>query len=227
MSSVLCLRGSIRRAFREGGILVETLIPLIGLAVVSWLVWDFWRTSPSRVRQDRTSTTTSRASSTSHQRSSSGLPPEFDDLDYVLEWFESDDGQGYVLQRLRDRQRKSWQKLDPDNGLYAFYVRLDPELGDDLHDPRFDPGSPLSMRTEERAGEEIVSVWDEDDEIRLGWVSVGDEERVRGMLENAEDPEFMVMWERREAGKRKQVRALLATGDHVIGMLERGQELPG
>lgn len=204
---------------------MEIVGVLLGLGVLGWLAWDFWRTSLNRVDRNRTPSGRSH-SSPSNRRSKSNLPDEFDDLDYVLEWFEASDGQGYVLQRLRDRQRRSWQKLDPENGLYAFYVRLDSDLDDDLYDSRFDPGTPLVLRTEERAGEEILSVWSEDEEIRLGWVSVGDDDRVRQMLQGADDPEFMVMWERREGGKRKQVRALLATGDHVIGMLERGQELP-
>lgn len=144
----------------------------------------------------------------------------------MLEWFKSDDGQGYVLHRLRDDQRLSWQKLDPEDGLYAFYVRLDSELGDAVQIPRFDPGSPLQLRREDRKGEEVFSVWDEQGELRLGWVTVGDEARVQEIWERSDDPQFLVMWERlRDDGARKQVRALLAEERWTIEKTREGERL--
>lgn len=202
---------------------MEAVAVLIFLALVAWVAWDFWRTSPSRARRSRKKVKVGEVRR--REPTEPDLPPELDGLDYVLEWFESDDGRGYILQRLRDRQRLSWQKLDPEKGLYAFYVRLASDLGDALHDNRFDPGSPLTLRTEEKAGEEVYSVWDESGEVQLGWVGVGDEERVRRMCERDSDPNFIVMWERLEGGRRKQVRALLAVGDAEIGKLRPGQRL--
>lgn len=176
---------------------------------------------PGTGRRSRSATRGERGASPSLD-----LPPELDGVDFVLEWFKSDDGQGYVLHRLRDDQRLSWQKLDPEDGLYAFYVRLDSELGDAVQIPRFDPGSPLQLRREDRKGEEVFSVWDEQGELRLGWVTVGDEARVQEIWERSDDPQFLVMWERlRDDGARKQVRALLAEERWTIEKTREGERL--
>lgn len=191
---------------------MEALAVLIGVAVIGWFVWDLRRTSPNRGASSRARTEDTRpVASTSRQRDvTRDLPPKLEDVDYVLQWFESEDGKGYTLHRLRDDQRLSWQKLDPEEGLYAFYVRLDSDLGDAVQIPRFGPGSPLQLRREIRKGDEVFSVWGNEGDLRLGWVMVGDEARVRKIWERSDDPHLLAMWERlREDKARKQVRALL------------------
>lgn len=201
---------------------METLASLLGLAMVAWFVWAVWTTITGGKSRTKTTTRRRRRSNPAPPE----LPPRFDDVDYMLEWFEGDDGQGYILQRLRDRQRLSWQKLDPEDGLYAFYVRVHEDLGDGITDERFDPGSRLTLNEDERAGESVLSVWDEDGDVQLGWVSVGDHSRVREMVDGEDDPLFLVMWERMKNGSRKQVRALLATGGDLIGKLPPGERIP-
>lgn len=116
---------------------------------------------------------------------------------YALEWRDdSGYGSGYVVKRLADRQRLSWQTLPVGDGLRAFNVAGTSHRQKAVGNHRFGPGSRLVLVREpdNEHDPDAVAVWSEDRKLMAGYVPREMARRVWKDATAEPPPRVISMW---------------------------------
>jgi hypothetical protein len=148
-----------------------------------------------------------------------GVAPLHDTgLEYRLVPLDTNDGAGFVVERIEDKQRLLWSALPKSDGLRAFNVAGVSHRRDVLQQPEFAPGSVVELIPEpdNEHDPNAVGVWDEDGAVQVGWVPREDAKAVSRWIGRDEGLTAIVMWEHTEGGTRRGIRVLIATAEAAI-----------
>lgn len=187
---------------------METLAGLAVLALLSWIVWQWWKTKTHEPK----------GTVTSYDGPSEQAGRE--EEDYVLEWFEAEAGRGYVVKRASDGQRLRWQTLPRSKGMEAVRVAGVSHRADALQKDAFAPGSELKLVREpdNPHDENAVAVFDAEERHQVGYVPAEEAPRIARRLDAGEDLRCFSMFEVLDGGERVALRVLLVDeGVHVLG----------
>jgi len=132
-------------------------------------------------------------------------------IDYELVHFSKAGGNGYVVQRIRDKQRLSHWSLPISEGLYAFDVAGTSYRKQALQDSAFSPGRRLAIIPEPDNPEdpEALAVWDLNHRLHIGYMPKDCSHKIMRRIIDGEGFTYMSMWENREGKVRVSLRVLV------------------
>ena len=132
-------------------------------------------------------------------------------IDYELVHFSKAGGNGYVVQRIRDKQKLSHWSLPISEGLYAFDVAGTSYRKQALQDSAFSPGRRLAIIPEPNNPEdsEALAVWDLTHRLHIGYMPKDCSPKIKRRIIDGEGFTYMSMWENREGKVRLSLRVLV------------------
>jgi hypothetical protein len=139
-----------------------------------------------------------------------GLLTSNTQADFELVQFSTAEGEGYVVQRTRDKQRLSHWSLPVSQGLYAFDVAGVTYRKEALQDPAFSPGKRLAVipETANPVDPGALAVWDSTRKLHIGYVPKDCSPKMRNRMAEEEGFTYVSMWESREGKARMGLRVL-------------------
>lgn len=142
----------------------------------------------------------------------------FPPTEYELVQFSEEQGNGYVVQRVRDKQKLRHQTLPISQGLYAFDVAGTSYRKQALQDQAFAPGSQLAVipNPDNPVDREALAVWDLKRRLHIGYVPKDCSRTIRKRIINGEPFTFLSMWENRRAMDRVGLRVLVVAPNASI-----------
>jgi hypothetical protein len=143
--------------------------------------------------------------------------------DFELVEFSTAGGEGYVVQRTKDRQRLSYWSLPVSQGLYAFDVAGVTYRKEALQDPAFSPGRRLAVipETDNPADPEALAVWDSARKLHIGYVPRDCPPRMKKRMAGEEGFAYVSMWESKEGKVRVGLRVLAIAPNVRIELPDR------
>jgi hypothetical protein len=151
-----------------------------------------------------------------NSKSIAALSPFEKDHKYALKGF----GNGFVVVRLADNQNLSWQTLPRRDGLEALEVSGTQHRLKNIQDNSFQLGQPLSLVPEpdNPYDENAIAVFNADKTLQAGYIPKDQTKRLLKKI-NKMDYGCVVMWEKINSGKRKNMRILIVEeGASIFGL---------
>jgi len=138
---------------------------------------------------------------------SSGNPQ----TDFELVRFATAGGEGYVVQRTKDKQRLSYWSLPLSQGLYAFDVAGTAYRKEPLQDSAFSPGKRLAILPDPTnpIDPEALAVWDSTHKLHVGYVPKDCSSKMKRRMIGEEGFTYISMWEDKEGKVRVGLRVLV------------------
>ena len=145
------------------------------------------------------------------------LPPEFRLVRSSL-----GNGSGFVMERISDGQRLSWQRLNQDHpGLYAFDVAGENHYRNEIQRRDFAPGARVRLVPEpdNPYDADAVAVRSGNGRLKCGYVPREEAAKVKEMLEEQQPYTATVMWAANdERGSRCALRVLMVRRDVPVSL---------
>ena len=143
-------------------------------------------------------------------------------FDFELVKHSTSEGEGYVVQRIKDRQRLRYSSLPISQGLYAFDVAGTSYRAEDFQRSAFSPGKRLAILPDPAnpVDPQALAVWDSAHKFHIGYVPQDCPPTMKKrMIE--EEPTYISMWENRKGELRVGLRVLVISSDVKIKLLNK------
>lgn len=147
------------------------------------------------------------------------------DFDYLLEArpYDEEHGQGYVVLRVSDQKRLSWQTLPRDDGLRSLPLVGERYRLENLQDRRCAPPSMLELRPEpnNEFSPHAIGVAIPGESDILGYLPDEEAKILKAQMDAGKTFECVSMWERWEHGRKVAVRVLIYEPHASVAILAR------
>jgi hypothetical protein len=140
-----------------------------------------------------------------------GLSSDNPQTDFELVRFATARGEGYVVQRTKDKQRLSYWSLPVSQGLYAFDVAGTAYGKEHLQDSAFSPGKHLVILPDPSnpMDPEALAVWDSTHKLHIGYIPKDCSSKMKKRMIGEEGFTYISMWEEKEGKVRVGLRVLV------------------
>jgi hypothetical protein len=124
--------------------------------------------------------------------------------EYSLVPHQTENGRGYVIERVSDGQRLRWLTIPLESGLFAFDLVGESRRVAELQDPSFGAGCEISFEREPDNPHDpsAVSAWNADRSLQAGYIPA-DTATLVVRLTREWDATAYVMWESFDGGSRR------------------------